>query len=94
MIWRRLCPRALDFGWSDCHAIAVFEHIVARYRLTIDSNEIVSRLSPGHLLVEELIDSHTVTDVDIVGKTGSIVVDIEYFHFQFLSLLLVSNFSS
>jgi len=84
--------RAFDFCWSYCHAVSIFQDIVPRYRLAVDSNQVVRSLFSRHFLFEELIDSCAIGDTDIVSIAPAGIVYVEYSHFQFLSILLVRDF--
>jgi len=87
VIWRGL-RRAIDLHWRNRNTVPIPQNIVPRHRLTIDPDQVILFLAALHLVLEELLDSYAVYDVNVVGETCPQIVDKKYSHFSILSFCL------
>ena len=74
---KRLPQRPFDFGWSEADPVPFLQHLVGRDRLAIDADQIVLGTAVGHMFRKEFCDSGSFDDLDIIGKTASIIIHIE-----------------
>jgi hypothetical protein len=72
--------RPFDFGGGKRDTIAFHEHLIARRRLAIDSDQIVFGLGLSHLAFEKFLNGRTVRDVDVIGEAAPVVIDEQDSH--------------
>ena len=83
---QRLYYGSLNFCWRDGDTIPILQDVLTRDWLTVDTNQVVIWFAALHLVFEELFNSHTFSDINIICKASTIVVDIEQSQFKFLSI--------
>ena len=66
----RLNQRALNFGGCDGDTVPVLQNVVARDRLTVDTDQEVRRLLTGHFLVKEFLNGQSLCDINVIGEAA------------------------
>ena len=66
-----------NLGGGDAHAIAFLEDLVRGDGLPIDADEVIGGPPVRNALGEELLDGRAFGDFDIIGETGSVIIDEE-----------------
>ena len=89
-----LLPGPLDFRWCYADTVVLLQNVVASHRLAVDPDQVVGWLLARHLLVEKLFHCGSFRYGDIICEPGSVVVDVEKSHLEFLSILLVNDLPS
>ena len=65
-----------DLPGRDADPITFLQHLFTMSRQSIHSDQVVASFTRLHLLCEQLFDGSAWLDVDVVGETGSIIVDL------------------
>jgi hypothetical protein len=77
---------ALYFGGGDSDTVSFLQLMVSWHGLTVDSDQIVLWFAVKHLLVEELLDCHVTSNVNMIGESAAVVVYVQDSHGVFLSV--------
>jgi len=77
-MWLRI--RALDLRRRDGDAIAFTQNLICRAGLTIDADQVVTRLRGADLPLEQLSDSRAIGYVHVIGEAAAVVVDDQNLH--------------
>src|SRR5687767_524427 len=73
-------PRPFDLGRRDRDAVPFLKDLVRWDRLSVDADQVVLWFAALDLLREQIADSESRVDLDVIGKTSSVVVDDQHFH--------------
>ena len=65
-----------NLGGGDAHAIAFLEDLVRGDGLPIDADEVIGGPPVRNALGEEFLDGRAFGDFDVIGETGTVIVDL------------------
>lgn len=72
--------RPFDLGGGHADPVAGLQHIVRGGRLPIHPDQVISRIALWHPLSEKLLNGDAVFDLDSIGESGSIIIDVGDLH--------------
>lgn len=72
--------RPVDFCRGYRNSVMFMQNLVCIGRKTVDPDQIVLGLAARHAFLEELLDRLGLRDLDRVGETAAVVIEIEHLH--------------